>query len=196
MLIVLLGLVLASLVLLAMPFDVGFRLKKDDSVRLRLSIAWAYGLLFKELDNIPKPNAKKADSKKARRKPLRTGKGKARTAMAFIRSPGMSAHLLKLAHNMWRQLRVRQLYLHLTFGMDDPADTGQLYGALVPALILNDCMTQFDLQVQPDFSQPTLLADSRGQVRLIPLTIIGVMIAFLLSPTCWRGFAAAAKANK
>ncbi len=197
MLLVLLGLLLGTLILLAMPFDVGYRLKKDDSFRLRISIAWAYGLLSKQLDQPPKnEKLKKSGTKKMPRKQRRIGKGRFKSAMAFIRSPGMSASLLRLARNMCRQLRVRQLSLHLTFGLDDPADTGQLFGTLAPALILTDRLTQFDLQVQPDFSQPTLLAESRGQLRLIPLTIIGVMIAFLLSPTCWRGLVAAHRANK
>jgi len=197
MLLVLLGLLLGILILLAMPFDVGYRLKKDDSFSLRLSIAWAYGLLSKQLDQIPeKPKQEISGTKKMPRKQRRSGKVNFKAVMAFMRCPGMSASLLRLARNMWRQLRIHQLSLHLTFGLDDPADTGLLFGTLAPALILNDRLTRFDLQVQPDFSQPTLLAESRGQLRLIPLTIIGVMIAFLLSPTCWRGLVAAARASK
>ena len=197
MLLILAGFVLGILTLLAMPFDVGFRLKKDDSFRLRLSIAWAYGLLTKELDQpAKKAKPKKIDAKQSCRKQAQAGRGKFKAAMAFMRCPGMSASLLRLAQNMWRQLRVRQLYLHLTFGLDDPADTGQLFGTLAPALFLTDRLTSLDLQVHPDFSQPTLQAESRGQLRLIPLTIIAVMITFILSPTCWRGIAAAAKANK
>ena len=197
MLLVLLGLMLGFLILLAMPFDIGYYLKKDDHFCLRLSIAWAYGLLSKQLDKPPeKPKAQTTVKKKTPRKQRRTGKGNLTAAMAFMRSPGMSASLLRLARNMWQQIQVRQLSLHLTFGLDDPADTGQLYGTLAPALILTDRLSRFDLQVQPDFSQPTLQAESHGQLRLRPLTIIGVMLAFLLSPTCWRGLAAAAKANK
>jgi len=184
-----------------MPLDVGYRLKKDDNFRLRLSIAWAYGLLSKQLDkkldsSSEKPKGTKAVRKKTPARRRQTGKEKFRAAMAFMRSPGMSASLLKLAQNIWRQLRIRKLSLHLTFGLDDPADTGQLFGTLAPALILSNRLPRLDLQVQPDFSQPTLQAESHGQLRLIPLTIIGVIIAFLLSPACWRGFSAAVKANK
>jgi len=197
MLLIFAGFMLGILTLLAMPFDVGFRLKKDDSFRLRLSIAWAYGLLSKELDQpAKKAKSKKTEAKQSRRKQAQAGRGKFRATMAFMRSPGMSTSLLRLTQSMWRQLHVRQLYLHLTFGLDNPADTGRLFGTLAPALIMTDRSPRFDLQVDPDFSQPTLQAESRGQLRLIPLTIIAVMITFLLSPTCWRGLAAAAKANK
>ncbi len=197
MLVVLLGLVLGILILLAMPFDVTFRLTKDDGVRLRLSIAWAFGLLSKELGKTTdKQVAEKPKTKKRRRKQARAGKAKAKAAMAFMRSPGMPARLLGLARNMWRQLHVRQLNLHLTFGLDDPADTGQLFGALAPALIHTDRLSRLDCQVRPDFSQPILLVNGGGQLRVIPLTIIGVMIAFFLSPACWRAFTAAAKANQ
>lgn len=189
------GLLLGMLILLAIPFDVVFRLTKDDSFRLRLSIAWAFGLLSKDLGKTTdKPSTKKPKTKKSRSK--QAGKGKAGMAIAFIRSQGMPARLLRLAQDMWRQLRIRQLHLHLTLGLDDPADTGQLFGIMAPALIQTNRMTKLDLQVQPDFSQPVLLANGRGQLRVIPLTIIAVMLAFLLSPTCWRAFAAAAKANK
>ena len=199
MLVALLCLGLAILLLLAMPFDVGFCLKKDDTVRLRVSIAWAYGLLTKELsreqDKLPEKSKQKKAADKSQRKQRKAGKGRFSAVMAFMRSPGMAAQLSRLAQKMWRQLRVRQLYLHLTFGFDDPADTGQLYGALAPALLLTDHLTRLDLQVQPDFSQPTLLAESRGQLRLVPLSIISVMVSFLLTPTCWRGFVAAARAT-
>jgi hypothetical protein len=174
-----------------------FRLTKEDSFRLRLSIAWAFGLLSKDLGKATdKPVTSKPKTKKSSRKQPQAGRGKARTAIVFMRSPGMPARLLRLTRDVWRQLRVRQLYLHLTFGLDDPADTGQLFGALAPALIQADRLSRLDLQVHPDFSQPILLVNGRGQVRVIPLAIIGAMIAFLMSPTCWRGFVAAAKANK
>lgn len=197
MLTVLLGLILGTIALLALPFDITMRLSKGDRPRLRLSIAWAFGLLSRELH---KPTGKPAtggpETKQSRRRQGRQYKGKAKAAMAFIRSPGMSARLLRLGRNIWRQLHIRRLYLHLTFGLDDPAATGQLYGALVPVLTLADRLSGFDLRICPDFTQPVLLADGCGQIRVIPLTLIGIMIAFLLSPTCLRGFTAAAKANR
>jgi len=193
----LLGLLLGVLFLLAMPFDVGFRLKKDDSFRLQLTVAWAYGLLSKELDRPSgKPKAKKAATKKSRHGQARDGKGNFRAAMAFMRSPGMSARLLRLVQDMWQQIRVRQLSLHLTVGLDDPAATGRLFGALAPALLLSDRLTRLDLQLEPDFSQPILQAEGGGQIRLIPITIIGIMVAFLLSPASWRALVVAVRAGR
>jgi len=98
---VLLGLMLGFLILLAMPFDIGYYLKKDDHFCLRLSIAWAYGLLSKQRDKPPeKPKDQTTVKKKTPRKQRRTGKGNLTATMALMRSPGMSASLLRLARNM------------------------------------------------------------------------------------------------
>lgn len=196
MLAVLLGLLLGILILLAIPFEVVFRLTKDDSVRLRLSVAWAFGLLSKDLGKTGKQMASKSKTKKSPRKQPAKGIGKSKAAMAFMRSPGMPARLLRLARDTLRQIHVRQLYLRLILGLDDPADTGRLYGVLVPTLVQATRWSRLDLQVQPDFSRPILLVNGCARVRVIPITVIGVMLGFLLSPTCWRAFAAVAKVNK
>lgn len=187
-----LGIMLGIAILLAMPFDVTFRLSKSERFRANITIAWAYGLLSRELGrSADNPVAPKSDTQRAGGKQPLKGRRKTRAVIAFMRSSGMPPRLLRLARDMWRQLRVRQLYLHVTFGLDDPADTGQLYGALVPVIIQSGRSTRLDLQIQPDFSQPLLRVAGSGQVRVIPITIIGVMISFLLSPTCWRGITAA-----
>lgn len=197
MLAVLLGVTLGIIVLLALPVDLAFLLRKDDRFRLDVSVAWAFGLLSTELGKTSdQPTDLKAHPRKTRPTRPGAGKGKTRAAMAFLRSPGMPGRLARLARDIWRQFRVRRLDLHLTFGLEDPADTGRLFGVLAPMLTEAGRLSRLDLQVRPDFSQPTLALQSRGQIRLIPLAIIAVIFAFLLSPISWRAGAAAIKASK
>lgn len=186
----LVGLVLGVLLLLAMPFDIAFRLNTQERIRPRVTIGWAFGLVSKELSSQPDatstvppidrliPQAQPAN---------RHGKA----AIAFLRSPGMPARLYKLGLSLGRQLHIRQLRLHLTFGLGDSADTGRLLGALSPAVVLMRRCSRLDLRVQPDFTESILIVDSQGQFRVFPLAIVGVMIGFFFSPACWRAMAVA-----
>lgn len=194
MLVVSVGLALGILLLLAMPFDIAFRLNTEQSVRPRVTLGWAFGLLTKQLDSLPqqaspvKPAVRGVRSVTAVH---RNGK----TVMTFLRSPGMPARLYQLACRLGRQLHIRQFRLQLRVGLDDPADTGRLYGALGPALMRIRHCHALDLQFLPVFTESTLTIDSHGQIRVFPLALVGVLIGFMLSPVCWRALIAAARSQ-
>lgn len=199
MLTILLGLLVVVLLLLALPLDVSFRLNKEGVPGLRVGIAWGFGLIRKDFTQAASRRAAKSAVTAPRpKKPRHGGAKRKRTesAMIFVRNPGMPARLLRFAKDMLRQIRVREMKLNLDLGLDDPADTGRLYGALSPVLVLLQQVPRIDLRLQPDFSQAIFMATGRGEIRVIPLTVLGVLLGFILSPTCWRAFHAAAKGGR
>ncbi len=193
---ILLGLLVCVLLLLLIPLDVIFHLDTESRPGVRINIAWGYGLIRKDfIQGESKPIAKSAATPQPP-KELRNGVVKSKrtkSAMIFVRNPGMLARLFRFARDMLRQFRVREIKLRLHLGLDDPANTGRLYGTLSPLLCLVQRMPRVDLRVQPDFSRAVFMATGRGEIRVIPLAVIGVMLGLFLSPTCWRAFYAAVK---
>lgn len=196
MLAFLLGLVVIILLVLAMPVDVAFHVSSDDISQSGLSLCWGFGLLRKDVGKKNSISAKLAN----RQMPpifqsgVRTKHGK--SAMVFLRTPGMPARLLRLAGDFLRQLRVQQFHLHLSLGLDDPADTGRLYGALSPVVLLVACIPNMDFRVWPDFSQAVFQAKGQGQLRVIPLAVLWVILGFLASPTFWRAVSTTTRSGK
>ena len=86
---------------------------------------------------------------------------------------------------MRRRVHVRRLRLDARIGLDDPADTGRLWGLLWPMLALAPTSTG-SVRVQPDFSGEVLWIDAEGQLWLRPLAVLAAVLAFLAAPAVWR----------
>ncbi|MEW5756681.1 MAG: DUF2953 domain-containing protein [Pseudomonadota bacterium] len=198
MLAILLGLLIFLLLLLLLPFDVVFRLNSDGVPGVRVGITWGYGLVRKDFIKTEQKPVSKSEVTRQLQRESRKGIGKfqrkgTKSAWIFVRSPGMPGRLVRFARDMLRQIRVREMKLHLDLGLDDPADTGRLYGILSPMLILLQQVPRVDMRLQPDFTQAVFMVTGRGHIRVIPLAVLRVMLGFLLSPTCWRAFYATIK---
>jgi hypothetical protein len=83
------------------------------------------------------------------------------------------------------QTLVRELTVRARAGLDDPADTGMLWGALAPMLAwTGDHPDSFDLE--PAFAGRCLELSGRGRFTLVPARCLLVLAAFLLNPRTWR----------
>ncbi len=82
----------------------------------------------------------------------------------------------------WRALRSllarvesRRFAAACAFGCDDPADTGRLYGAIVPWVTALGAAS--DVSVSPIFTGPRFTASFAGEIRVVPLALIGPLVA-------------------
>lgn len=77
--------------------------------------------------------------------------------------------------------------MHLRIGLGDPADTGQLWALMGPvAGVLANCKGA-SFEIEPEFYEETFELDSSGRIEFVPLQILYLTIAMLLSPPVWRG---------
>jgi hypothetical protein len=77
------------------------------------------------------------------------------------------------------QIRVESCRGTCRFGFDDPAETGQLYGYLIPlTLPLRD-----RLRLDPDFTRACLVADLDCRLSVVPVRLLGPVLRF-----GWAGF--------
>ena len=74
--------------------------------------------------------------------------------------------------------------------MDDPADTGRLWGVVGPLAALLATSRAMQVSIQPDFAAEVFEYQGRGYISVIPLQVLALLLAFALSPVTLRAFRA------
>ncbi len=172
---------------LAIPLTLTFRLSLGDGRPSDVRFRWAFGLV----DARPRPGGRPASKRKAkrRRRPDRrdASRRRGRNVIAALRRGDFRARIVKFAKDSWRAIHKEDLTLRLRVGLGDPADTGQLWSVLGPVSGMLTNVRQASIQLEPDFVDATLQVDSSGSVRIVPLQLLYLTTALLLSPSVWRG---------
>lgn len=93
----------------------------------------------------------------------------------------MRSAVANLIRNFLCCFKVRDLEGELTIGLDDPADTGMLMGALIPTGIVLTQLTGKRFTIRPSFEGA--IFEGRGfiKVRVFPVKVLPAMVRFLLS---------------
>ena len=87
---------------------------------------------------------------------------------------------------MLRATHGRDLFLRLRIGLGDPADTGRLWAVVGPVAGLAQNLRSAVVRIEPEFMDPVFEVESHGQFRLVPIQLIALTAAFVLSPTMLR----------
>jgi hypothetical protein len=181
--IVLLTLAGAVLAILAMPVRVTLVVRgRAAHARVR-ALA---GLVRKELPG----GGDRPPAEAARRPGGGDGRRGARRAWALARSRGFLRRGSRFAARLWRALHVGELTGRARIGLDDPADTGELWAVLAPACSLL-ARRHPDFRVTPSFQGECLEVDACFRLTVVPLELIAITLAFALSPTTLRAGVAA-----
>ena len=158
-----------ALAIVASPLGLHLVVQREASVKITWRIVWLYGLLRfvggrpRELapaeapSEKAEPTARSAAIKKARRSKRRP----AGRWLAVARTRGLVPRILKLVRDLLSQVEIKAFYANGEFGLDDPADTGALYGVLSPALYAA-AGAGYDVSVRPDFLHPGGILQARA----------------------------------
>jgi hypothetical protein len=170
------------LVLLSLPVTVAFRIDRSRKTRGKVSVRWLFGLVRIKIF-VPGEARAGAKRKKAGKKPgiKKTGP-RLRNIVAVLQQARFRHRVLHFIKSLLKATHSRDLYLRLRIGLDDPADTGRLWGILGPLAGMAASLRRAEIRLEPEFSDPLLEVESHGELRLIPLQIIGLATAFLVSP--------------
>jgi hypothetical protein len=114
--------------------------------------------------------------------------------IAVLRTRGLPGRFGRLALAFGRRVRFEDVLLRVSFGFDDPADTGIVYGFLSPWLIMAT-MRGWNVGCWPTFLEAGVTGKLQGTVRVRPLAVLGTIIAFLLSPPVLRAIRSAWRAR-
>ena len=181
------SILLGIILLLAIPVDLRFRVERDLSFRSRLAIRWLFGLVGKDFDSRERrPESKRERTAEDKRSRKSSKKGKIRAFLAVLRTRGFLTRVLRLARQVLSSASPQQMTLKLRLGLEDPAETGFMFGLLGPVLVGLAGFRWFSVVAEPDFAEARLQLDFQGNLRVFPVQIAGILLVFLLSPPTLR----------
>ncbi|MBA4176257.1 MAG: hypothetical protein C0505_06820 [Leptothrix sp. (in: Bacteria)] len=182
------------LLLLAVPVGVEFRLRRVGAFDARVTIRWLFGLVRLRA-GWPMPAAGARRPAPARRaKPGHGPRGSPGRALRLFGDAAFRRRVVRLVRDLVAAARLRDLSLHARLGLGDPADTGRLWALIGPLNAAAQGLARCELRVEPDFGDPVFEFDARGAALLVPLRLLALGVAFVLSPAtlrAWRAVGAA-----
>ena len=181
----LVGLVFA-LAMAALVLPVTFRLRAQSAPRPRthVSVGLVAGLVpaFTVHDSWA---AKRNEKHKA--KPERPRKAKQDKAEGIPRwLPRMVRAAPRLIAGLLRPIRLMRLHLDADIGLGDPADTGQLYGAMQALLRPLRLPSGASVVVRPDFTGPRTEGTLDAEFQVAPVAFLPPLLAFGWRVFGWR----------
>jgi len=170
--------------LLAIPLTLSFQVSWRDALQGNVRLSWLFGLVRVPIPlsqtTPPSPEGKASAQKKGLH-PGRSSRNKTNVS-AVIRNKPFRRRILRFIRDLWHAIGKRDLNLRLRIGLGDPADTGQLWAFLGPVAGMLATAREATVELEPDFFDEVLELDSSGAIRIVPLQIIYLTVALLLSP--------------
>lgn len=173
--------------LLAIPVVLQFRVSWPQRAQRQIQLRWAFGLVRIDL-TAPQPSPESGPAERetdGERRP-KPGSGKW-NFVALVRHKGFRRRILRFMGDLWRAVHKEDVDVHVRIGLDDPADTGQLWAFVGPvAGLLANC-PETRVRIEPDFVDETVEMNGSGNIRIVPLYVLYLAAALAISPSVWAG---------
>lgn len=194
---------LAVLILLAVPVTISFSVVRREAFSGRITFGWLFGLL-----RVTPSISTGGERKRKRRRPAATpsepddspgeapreaSRVPAKRFLRLLKSRGFVRGVLRLLRDLAGRVRFVSLHVAGRIGLDDPCATGRLWGSICAALGFLHGSKRVRFQVEPDFNEAVLELDGRGEIRIIPVTLFLPAARFVLSPATLRAAWAASR---
>lgn len=179
---------LLLIALLAIPVTLSFQVSWKEVFQKEVEILWAFGLVHARipLDQAKSEPQKSAIDNETIERIDKQSRNKNKFFAIFWQIK-LRKRIFKFISDLWLSAQKENLRLRICIGLGDPADTGQLWAIIGPiAGILSNVQTA-SIEIEADFLETVLEFDGNGKIRIIPLQIIYLTIALLLSPQLWQG---------
>jgi hypothetical protein len=174
--------------LLALPVTLTFRLGWQQTLHGQVQLGWAFGLLrvripLSKAEFASRAGEKPLKKKDRSREPARKGGN----PFKLMRQKPFRRRVIRFVGELWRAVHKQDVRLRLRIGLGDPADTGQLWAIMGPLAGVLANAREAAVAIEPDFLDATLEFDGSGSVRFVPLQLLWLTLAMLLSPPVWQG---------
>ncbi len=153
--------------------------------RIRTSPQLAYQVDISGFSGIA-PRIVIADSARRRQAATRlsrTPAPKVRRVAGSARGLRIASALPKLFADVIQTIEIESLELDAEFGLPDPADTGRLYGSLMPFQYGMCWSPRVSISIQPNFECACLAGEAYASLRLTAARLLLPAIRF-----AWRAF--------
>ncbi len=180
------------LLLLAVPVEVAFRVRGIDALGGQIAVRWLFGLVrFR----VVVPDAARPSARRSREKPpvskrekKSTQRGRRGGALAVLRQSAFRQRLIRLARDLARAAHFHELGLRMRLGLGDPADTGRLWAIVGPLSVAAQRICNARVCIEPAFMEAVLDFDAHGRMRVVPVHLFALAIAFAISPPSVRAW--------
>ena len=170
------------LVLLVTPIKLDLSMRTSPKWRLKIAARLLGGLTppipIHDSDRQRAKKKKPPDPKRKRRK-KETGLSRP----AFAKGRRMISAAPDLLIDLLRPIHIQYLKVDMDIGLMNPADTGQLFGLLVPVIYSRRQNDTVSITVRPDFTAARLSGEITAMLNFIPVAFIPPAIRF-----AWRAF--------
>lgn len=174
------GILLVITLGLSVPVDLMFDFRTSGDRKALLRVEWLFGLVGKSL--LPRKKPEKPRKAEKSKKDKRLDLGSFLSYIGLVRIRGVVPAFARLVRRMAGSLHIHQLNADLRLGLDDPADTGMVYGVLWPALVLPAMFSPATLRTEPVFTGSAFEVDLQGRVRVFPAEMMANVLRFVFSP--------------
>lgn len=175
------AILLISVLLLAVPVEVVVRLGYEETTR-KIHLRWLFGLVDVGIGGGPaKPRGEGI-----------TRRGAVGTRLfAALRTEGFLGRAIEFAKEILSLVKVRTLKIDLSIGGDDHAETGLVFGALVPMVMFARSHYGLNLNLEADYESGRSVARVVGAFRAYPIRLIKPLLWFAFSPSTIKAIRAA-----
>ena len=179
---------LIMIALLAIPVTLTFQMSWPMAFQQGALLKWAFGLVTLRISgSAPKALSSGGDESKRKTHRSKHMSRKNTNVLAAIRQKPFRRRIIRFISDLWRVVHKKDLSLRVRVGLGDPADTGQLWAIVGPIAGMLATVEGAAIAFEPEFSDSAFELNSAGSIRLIPLQLIWMTIALLLSPSIWQG---------
>ena len=191
------ALLTVAVALLAVPVVLVIDAERTDTLRLRWRVRWLFGLveIRSARPGHTRPSSDRSDATRSKQTTADKRWRRTRMGIAVLRTRGLMRRVARLAWRLRRQITLKEFHVRTAFGLDDPADTGIVYGVLSPLLVMAR-MGGLNVDCRPMFQESGLKGAVGGTIQVRPLPVAGALMAFLVSPPVLRSVRAAWRARK
>ena len=191
---VLVALIVAAL---AVPLVLVISAERVDALKATWRVRWLFGLVDvrSSRDRPASPPPERSETASTARGRSRKAVKGARVGIAVLRTHGLPGRVRRLAGSLFQRVKLEEFQLRTAFGLDNPADTGIVCGLLSPLLVIAR-MRDLNVDFRPMFLETGLRGVLSATVHVRPLSIVGPLAAFLVSPPVIRAARSAWQARK
>lgn len=175
--------------LLAVPVTLTFQTSWQRSFQGNIQLQWAWGIvcvqfpLLQPTANSTVPNEELTHITHSMQ---HSPRNKSHLITA-LRQKAFRQRIIKFVRDFWHAIHKTNLTLQLRIGLDDPADTGQLWAFVGPVAGILSTVREANINIEPDFFNSVFDLNSQGTITFTPLKMLYLVSALLLSPSVWQG---------
>jgi hypothetical protein len=175
---------LVIIALMAIPITLTFQFSWPSTPQENALLEWGFGLV-----KVRVPASEPKAHSSGKNSYGKNSYGTKTNLLPAVRLKSFRRRIARFVGDLWRAIHKEDLSLRVRVGLGDPADTGQLWAIVGPIAGMLTTVQGAAIAIEPEFSESTFELNSAGSIRLIPLQLIWLTIALLLSPPIWQGLA-------